>query len=272
VSGIGGMDKLQIINGCYETPVSPAAIGRAGQIVSKTLISLEFYSKVISVVYRGSRRAQKTPTYGVDGIIHTSMGVFKALESIGAKIRITGMDNFSGLETPCVFISNHMSVLETFILPSIIGQFKYTTFVVKESLMKYPVFRHIMRTLDPVVVGRANPREDLVTVLRDGTSRLAAGMSVVVFPQSTRSVRFDPGQFNSIGVKLALRAGVPIIPIALKTDAWGIGKFLKDYGPVDPGKTVYISFGKAMEVEGRGAAQHRKVIDFIQEKLGQWKD
>ena len=164
-----------------------------------------------------------------------------------------------------------MSTLETFILPTLIAPFKDTTFVVKQSLVDYPVFKHIMRTRDPITVGRTNPREDLKAVLEGGAARLQAGMSVIIFPQTTRTSVFDPEQFNTIGVKLAKKAGVPIVPIALKTDAWGNGALLKDYGRIDPSKKVYFAFGKPLQIKDRGTEEQHKIVEFIAGKLKKWE-
>ena len=71
-------------------------------------------------------------------------------------------------------------------------------------------------------------------------------------------------------MKLAHRAGVPVIPAALVTDAWGTGSLLKDIGPIDPAKTVRIAFGEPMNIEGRGAEQQQQLVEFIQGKLTQW--
>jgi 1-acyl-sn-glycerol-3-phosphate acyltransferase len=163
-----------------------------------------------------------------------------------------------------------MSTLETFVLPTVILSAKRMTYVVKRELTSYPVFGHVMRARDPIVVGRANPRDDLKAVLEGGAQRLAAGVSVVVFPQTTRTPVFDPAHFNTIGVKLARRAGVPVVPIALKTDAWGNGPIVKDIGRIDPAKTVHIEFGAPLQVPGTGATEHQRVIDFIRERLLAW--
>jgi 1-acyl-sn-glycerol-3-phosphate acyltransferase len=163
-----------------------------------------------------------------------------------------------------------MSTLETMVLPCIIQPLKETTFIVKESLLTMPVFGHVMRSRDPVVVGRVNAREDLKTVLDEGGKRLRAGRSIVVFPQSTRSVVFDPAEFNSLGIKLASRAGVPVVPLALKTDAWGNGRHVKEFGPLDISKKVHFAFGEPIRVGGRGTEEHEKVIRFIQERLQEW--
>ena len=172
---------------------------------------------------------------------------------------------------PCVFIANHMSTLETICLPAVIQPYKDCTFIVKRGIVEYPVFKHIMRSRDPIVVDRANPREDLKVVLEEGCNLLARGRSIVVFPQTTRTVTFEPEQFNTIGVKLAKRANVPIIPLALKTDAWGIGTLVKEFGRIDPTKKVHMAFGAPITVQGRGSDEHKQIVEFIQQQMQRWQ-
>jgi 1-acyl-sn-glycerol-3-phosphate acyltransferase len=146
------------------------------------------------------------------------------------------------------------------------------TFVVKRSLLTYPFFGPIMRARDPVVVDRRNPREDFEAVLRGGLERLQRGISIVVFPQSTRMERFDPGQFNTIGIKLARRAGVPVIPLALRTDFWRNGSILKEVGRIRPERTVYFRFGAPFRITGNGKEEHHRIIAFIQSSLAEWEE
>jgi 1-acyl-sn-glycerol-3-phosphate acyltransferase len=197
--------------------------------------------------------------------------VVKLLEKVGCNIEITGTENFKSINEPVVFIGNHMSTLETFILPCLIHPKKPVTFVVKKSLVEYPVFRHIMVARDPIVVSRDNPREDLKTVLNDGTEKLSKGVSVIVFPQTTRTPVFDSKQFNTIGIKLAKKAGVKVVPVALKTDAWTNGKLIKDFGKIYPERKVRFAFGKPMSITGRGDEEHEAVISFIKEHLKSWE-
>jgi 1-acyl-sn-glycerol-3-phosphate acyltransferase len=223
----------------------------------------------MKAIWLNSRMASRG-MYGGSEWVEGSLTVFRLLEDVGIKFEITGMSNIKELEGPAVFIGNHMSALETFILPCIIQPRKPVTFVVKKMLVDVPVFGSIMRSRDPVVVGRLRPREDLRRVLEEGTEKIGSGTSIIIFPQSTRSVFFRPDEFNTLGVKLALRSGVPVVPFALKTDAWGIGRLFKDFGSLDTRKTAHFAFGKKMNVEGRGAAEHQKVIAFIKEKLKEW--
>jgi 1-acyl-sn-glycerol-3-phosphate acyltransferase len=128
-----------------------------------------------------------------------------------------------------------------------------------------------MRNRKPVVVGRESPREDLKLVLEEGRQRLEANVSVVIFPQTTRSAIFDPSKFNTLGIKLAKRCNVPAVPFALKTDAWGLGKRVKDFGPIRPERTVRIHFGKPMRIQGNGKEEHTAIVEFIQKNLAAWR-
>jgi 1-acyl-sn-glycerol-3-phosphate acyltransferase len=162
-----------------------------------------------------------------------------------------------------------MSFLETLLLPGLILPHP-VTFVVKQSLLEYPVFKHVMRSSNPIAVSRTNPRQDLKTVLEEGVKRLEAGFSVVVFPQSTRSHVFDPSSMSSIGVKLAKKANVPIVPLALKTDALRNGSILKDFGKIDHHIPVRLAFDAPIRVSGKGNEEHELINGFIERKLQQW--
>ncbi len=257
------MESIAYENGLYKTAAPPVSF------MGRMLPSLVFYVHAFSIVFRGSREA-KRGRYGDAEWCRSSFDTLRALEKAGVFIEITGVENFTGLKGPCVFIGNHMSTLETFVLPTIIEPYKDVTFVVKQSLVDYPVFKYIMRSRNPVTVGRQNPRDDLRAVLEGGTERLKSGRSIIIFPQTTRRMVFDPAEFNTIGIKLAKRAGAPVVPIALKTDAWGNGKWLKDYGKVDPSKKVHIEFGKPLFIKDRGAEEHEQIVEFIKGKLREW--
>ncbi len=237
---------------------------------SRSFPSVNFYRKFAWNVCRSSVKARHGVYDNVEWS-RTSNEVLAALESVGVQIEIDGVEHIRGLDTPCVFVGNHMSMLETIVLPAIIQPIRDVTFVVKQSLLDYPVFRHIVKARTPIAVSRDNPREDFKSVMEGGLQRLQNGISIVVFPQTTRSKTFDSSQFNTIGVKLALRAGVPVVPIALKTDAWGNGKRFKDLGPIDPATTVHFAFGEPIPIENRGTIQHQAIIDFIESKLALWE-
>lgn len=228
-----------------------------------------FYAKLFSIVWRASRKA-KRGIYDDAAWVGSSCEVVRLLESIGARVEVENHAAIRGLTGPAVIIGNHMSTLETFVLPSILRPVGPVTFIVKRQLVEMPVFKHVMRSRDPVVVGRAHPREDLKTMLEEGEARLRAGISVIVFPQKTRAPSFTPAEFNSIGVKLAKRAGVPVVPLALRSDAWGLGRMVKDVGPIRPERPVRFAFGPRLTVVGNGRETQEATVRFISEKLRSW--
>ncbi len=241
----------------------------SGGWLSAQLPTASFYARAFPIVFKAAWMARQE--IYTDGDWSTSsLNILRALEKSGARFHIEGMEHVCADHEPCVFIGNHMSTLETFILPTLIAPYRRVTFVVKQSLIDYPVFKHVMRSRHPVVVNRTNPREDLKAVLEQGCEKLAQGTSIVVFPQTTRTTEFDPDQFNSIGIKLAKKAKVPIIPLALRTDAWGNGKKLKDFGVIDPNLPIHFEFGAPIDAQGNAKEIHLAMIQFIQDRLKQW--
>jgi 1-acyl-sn-glycerol-3-phosphate acyltransferase len=208
--------------------------------------------------------------YDAEAWALSSFDIFKLIESCGGKFHITGLDNIRKCSEPIVFVSNHMSTLETMVLPCIIAPEKKVTFVVKESLVRHPFFGAVMRSRDPIVLGRENSREDLAVVLNKGQELLTNGTSVVIFPQSTRMVEFVAAKFNSLGVKLAANARVRVIPIALKTDFWEIGKYMKDLGHISRNKPIHFAFGEPLTISGNGKKENAEIIDFVISHLKEW--
>ena len=238
---------------------------------ARTFPSVLFYPKIVGIVVRCSRLARQG-RYDKKAWARSSEEVIGFLEASGCRLHVTGLGNLNALDRPCVFISNHMSTLESFALPGLlVPRCGNLTFVVKRGLVEYPFFRHVMLSRNPVVVDRVNPRDDLKAVLEQGAERLAAGYSIAIFPQHTRAVDFDPEQFNSIGIKLAARTGAPVVPVALQTSAWSPGRLFKDYGPIIPSRPVHFAFGEPFTVAGKGGEEHQRVVRFIQEHLARWQ-
>ncbi len=224
----------------------------------------------VKEVINGSRLALKNQ-YDTAQWALSSNRIAKNIEKSGGRFFIDGMDNITKVEGPVVFVSNHMSTLETFVFPSIICPLKEMTYVVKDSLIEMPLFGNIMKSRNPIVVSRKNSRQDLLNVIKQGKENIENGISIVLFPEGTRQESFKPENFNSLGVKLAKEAGVPVIPVAIKTDFWGNGKLIKDIGPIRRKEPVCISFGEPVFIEGSGKAENKMIIDFISLKVEEFK-
>jgi 1-acyl-sn-glycerol-3-phosphate acyltransferase len=256
------MQKISSDDFTYRT--KPVSVG----LMARMAPSLTFYPKFLAIVYASSRIA-KRGKYDGEAWQVSSLGVLHGLESVGVTIDVSGFDHLQSAEGPVLIIGNHLSMMETVILPALILQFKPVTFVIKQSLLEFPVFKHVMAATSPIALTRTNPRQDLKTVLDEGVERLSRNLSIVIFPQTTRTA-FNPEQFSSIGIKLAKRAGVKVVPLALLTDAWENGTRFKDFGKIVPERKAYFEFGAPMDIAGKGNEEHQQIIEFIQSRLDLW--
>ena len=127
-----------------------------------------------------------------------------------------------------------------------------------------------MCSVKHIAVGRHNPREDLKEVLSRGAELISQGVSVVIFPQATRAAEFDVDGFNTLGVKLAARSGVPVVPLALKTDFMANGTWIKDMGRIYPSRTIHVELGESLFSVGNGREAQVAVIRHIASCLKEW--
>jgi 1-acyl-sn-glycerol-3-phosphate acyltransferase len=229
-----------------------------------------FYARQFHVILRDSRRS-RLGRYDDQAWFRSSREVLHILERAGARVTIEGIDHIRSLPGPAVFVANHMSTLETFALACIIGPIRPFTFVVKKKLIDDRIFGPIMRSRNPIAVGRQDPKRDLEAVLAGGAERLSQGLSLVIFPQATRRRVFEAEQFNSLGVKVAERAGAPLVPLAIKSDFWGEGRWLRDFGPLDRKQPVHFAFGAPRPVTPQNRREiHAETVAFIQKMLRSW--
>ena len=203
---------------------------------------------------------------------HICFETVRKAELYGTPVQMDGWENRRDHDGPVVYLSNHMSTLETILLPFVLLTFGPFNVVVKRSLSHLPGLEKAADHMGLVPIGRQSPREDLMTVFRVGCERIAAGNSFLIFAQGTRQNVFARKGWSSIGAKLAEKAGVPVVPIAVKTDIeptrpGGKGWF-KDFGTVDPSKDIRVSCGPV--ISGSSKEMHKASFDWIKGKLDEW--
>lgn len=197
---------------------------------------------------------------------------FQKAEKFGIKVSVDGWEHRSGYKGPVVYLSNHMSTLETIMLPPVLLTYGPFNVFVKASLSRLPALKRAAVHMGLIPIGRKSPREDLMQVFSEGVARIKEGHSILIFPQGSRERVFSRKLYSSIGAKLAEKAGVPVMPIAVKTDCDPIrpnGKgFLKDFGTVDPAKDIRLRCGPP--ISGTAKEMHQKVFDWIKAQLEEW--
>ncbi len=230
--------------------------------------SFSFNLSLLQIVLR-CRRLSRQGRFPDPVYFSESEKIHDALERHGGKFRIAGLENLRKDE-PVVLVANHMSLLETMVLPWIIGCFKPLSIVMKKSLYDSSLFNPIAVATKSISLTRENLRADIDVIMTEGVEYLKQGRSVLLFPEGTRKNYFDPAAFNSLGIKLAARAGVKVQPIALKTDFLERGKWGSYIGKVYRDRPILFEIGEAMDIEGRGKAQHQAVLDFMKSRLSDW--
>lgn len=128
----------------------------------------------------------------------------------GVRFRVTGEENIP--KCPCVIVANHQSALETLLLWVI---FRRISYVLKRELFQIPVFGWALRLSWPIGIDRRQGKRAMVQVLEEGKERLAAGFHVLIFPEGTRHPCGEVGEFSNTAAGLAVRARVPLLPVAL---------------------------------------------------------
>jgi len=253
-------------DGGYETPPDPARHA-ADRWFGRT--DAWYYLRLCGIVFSARFAALRGRFDSLAWARH-ALHTLRLVEGCRGRVVITGFRHVLALPGPAVYVANHMSLLETFLLAAPLAPVRSTAFVVKTSLLRYPFFGRVLQATKPIAVARAHPREDLREVLRQGADALRQGRSVLVFPQSTRTPYFAPADFNSLGVKVARQVNVPVVPVALQTRFMGIGRWFRDFGPLDRTQTVRVAFGEPLAVEGNGKAAQDELLRFITEHLRTW--
>ena len=196
-------------------------------------------------------------------------------ERLGMNVSVEGFSDRLAYNGPVVYLSNHMSMIETIMLPPILLTASPFSYVAKASLAHLPVSVRAAAHMLIVPISRKSPREDLMNILRIGTERLDGGDSFLIFPQGTRCEVFSRKRYSSIGAKLAERANCPVVPIVVDTRCQPtrtkgmFKKIFKDFGSVDTSKDIRIAIGPVIPCD-KSKALHEAAFDWMATKLESW--
>lgn len=145
-------------------------------------------------------------------------------------------------EKPYIFAANHQSQFDIFVLQGFLGvDFRW---LAKKELFAVPVWGPAMRRAGYIPIDRSRGRKALKS-LAEAAEKIGAGTSVIIFPEGTRSRDGRLQEFKAGAMVLALKAGVPIVPVAIR----GTHEILpKGRLLMKPG-TVQVRVGRPIETD-----------------------
>ncbi len=166
-------------------------------------------------------------------------------------------------EGPAVYLAKHQSAWETIIFPSIFPPYMW---VLKRELFYIPVFGWCLKALGHIGIDREMGIKSLKQINEEGNRLLKQGFCIIIFPEGTRVAPGEMGEFNPGGVSLAIKAGVPIVPVTHNAGIfWRRKEFAKR-----PGK-ITVVIDEPIPTEGVSPSARKelnqKVRDIISERL-----
>lgn len=121
---------------------------------------------------------------------------------------------------PYVFVANHQSNADPFLVAKVPWEMKWLS---KKSIFDIPLLGWMMRVAGDVEVDRGN-KESARRAMGQMRERLDRKLSVIIFPQGTRSPDGTVGAFREGAFRLAIEAGVDVVPLAVSGTAESLPK------------------------------------------------
>lgn len=179
------------------------------------------------------------------------------LKITGTTVEIHGEENV--VDGPCLFVSNHQSYMDIPIIVSIAKS--HLGFVAKKELAEVPLFGIWIKRTRSLFLNRENTREAIKVIL-EGVNYLKEGHSLCIFPEGTRSKSNNVGSFKKGSLKLALKSGVPIVPVTID----GAYKILEENNRLRKAHVI-VTVDKPIYTEGMTKEEQNDLIDEIKSKI-----
>jgi 1-acyl-sn-glycerol-3-phosphate acyltransferase len=136
-------------------------------------------------------------------VVHTWVNPLWRFHTSGVKI-----DN---PRRPYVVVANHESFADMFLISHLPWEMKWLS---KEDFFKYPLVGWLMRMSGDIKLIRGD-KQSIVSAMRGAHDRLDRKVSVMLFPEGTRSMDGEIGEFKDGAFRLAIETGHPILPLAV---------------------------------------------------------
>ena len=173
------------------------------------------------------------------------------------KFRTTG-ELPSDKRRPYVVVANHESFVDILLISHLPIEMKWLS---KETFFKYPLIGWMMRMAGDIRLVRGD-RSSGAAAMKSCHDRLQKRVSVMIFPEGTRSANGDLGQFKDGAFRLAIESGAPILPLAvhgtrtaLRKHDWRLGDSRAEVRVLEPIPTDGLGERDVAELRDRVRAR-----------------
>lgn len=184
------------------------------------------------------------------------------------KVKVIGEENLLHGK-PQILMANHQSDFDILIsLAYIPIQFRW---IAKKELFTIPIFGAAMRSAGYIEIDRSN-REKAIQSIDEAALRIRSGKSIMTFPEGTRSREGEIKAFKQGSFHLAIKSGVPIVPVSII----GSGQIMpKRSLRIKPGQ-IKIVIGKPIEVINFDVEKRHELIENVRNEIiknyNEWQD
>lgn len=181
------------------------------------------------------------------------------LAAAGVRVRVEGRE-LVPRDTAVVFMANHESWLDIPVLLATIPI--QVRFLAKKSLFSIPFFGWAISSMGFIPVDRKNRREAIKS-FEQAAQRIRAGRSVLVFPEETRTPDGNLLPFQRGGFLIAIKSGLPIVPVGLD----GPRRCLPKYSYLLRPGTITVRFGEPIPTAGTGVTAKDTLMAAVREAM-----
>jgi 1-acyl-sn-glycerol-3-phosphate acyltransferase len=172
------------------------------------------------------------------------------------RVELDGLENIDR-KRPQIFVANHSGLHDILSLSAHLPiQFRW---IAKKTLFSVPFMGWHMGRAGYIAIDRENPRQAAKSII-DAANVIRNGVNAIAFPEGTRSRTGGLGTFHSGAFALALRTGVPLIPIVLEGSYRVImPKTLQ----VNPGTIIRIRICPPIDLSAYAQSDKRRLMDEV---------
>ncbi len=178
----------------------------------------------------------------------------------GVRLKVEGVENLPDAKQPVIFAGNHQGNFDIHCyFAGLPCQFRW---MAKEELFRIPLFGLAMRRSGYIPIDRRDRRKAMKSMTA-AAERIGRGTSVVIFPEGTRSADGKLQEFKKGGFLIALKAQVPIVPVAI-SGSWRV--MPKGELRIYPG-TISLKILPAINTSGLSSKDTNELMERVRQSL-----